>query len=323
MKDKGIVYALTGEYERGRVQGYHQKPSPNLLSVGAKSSDIKNLKKKDKINIVKLTDHNGNEEHLSKFTIGFEIEKNSLHRHSVREYELFCGFERDGSCGYEAVTHILPLVGDSTWKTKVFDMMWKARRILDDTHSPSDKRCGGHITIAARDVTGIDLLKKLRKYSGIIYAIYKGRLKNTYCSANNRMMLSDELNDLRYRIDNDHESTRNVDRSCLRRNGRYELTVFKDSAWMMGCPIEFRIPSRVSSVHMLMRRYELFYELMDTAVNHEGTTFKAFIRKVRPIIMSMYDGNSEKVSEVLKLSESFQSYIDTGILTDDIRRYIS
>ena len=319
MRDNGIVYALTGERERGVVTGYHQKPSPNLLNTGAKSSDIKNLKKKDKVNIIKLSH---DDEHKSRFTIGFEIEKTSLHRNSVKEYELFCGFERDGSCGYEAVTHILPLVGDSTWKTKVFDMMWKARKILDDTHSPSDKRCGGHITVAVQDVTGISLMAKLRKYSGILYAIYKGRLKNTYCAGNNRMLSNDEIIQLRDLMDIDHGSVEQVHRGCVRRNGRYELAVFKDSPYSEGCPIEFRLPSRVSSVHLLMRRYELLYELVNTAVNDDKCTFKSFIRKVRPIVMSMYDGDSQKVAEVLRLADSFQNYINTGVLTDDIRKYI-
>jgi hypothetical protein len=118
--EQGIEYKVTGERERGLIHSYHSKPSPLFHNRGAKSSDVTALTPRDLSNVIM------GDNIRSRFTIGFEVEKNELHRSAVREYELFCGFERDSSCGYEAVTNVLPLVGPSNWRTMVFDMMHNA-----------------------------------------------------------------------------------------------------------------------------------------------------------------------------------------------------
>ncbi len=179
----GIVYATTGQTERGQVSSYHRKPQPLFLNKTKHAIDVAGLKKAEQRTAIKF--EGGDYE--AKFTIGFEVEKNQLSRNAVREYELFCGFERDGSCGYEAVTHVLPLLPAGKWRTKVFDLMHKAEKIIDDRFSPSDKRCGGHITIAADGFTGEQLRAAVRKNAGIIYALFRNRLKNSYCNGNNRM----------------------------------------------------------------------------------------------------------------------------------------
>ena len=79
--------------------------------------------------------------------LGFEIEKLRFHGSSVREYPLLKGFEYDGSCGVEAITHVLPLLGKSLWRTKVFNMFVQAKKIISDEYSPSDSSCGGHDVI--------------------------------------------------------------------------------------------------------------------------------------------------------------------------------
>lgn len=77
------------------------------------------------------------------------------------------------------MTHILPLLPSGGWRTKVYDMMHKAERIIDDRYSPSDRRCGGHITIAVDGLSGDRLREAVRKNSGIIYALFRNRLKTT------------------------------------------------------------------------------------------------------------------------------------------------
>ena len=89
----GIIYQTTGNPSRGQVSSYHCKPSPNKLNKTAFRVDVSGLKTVDRKTI-----HFDGQEFESKFTIGMEVEKNSLHRGAVREYELFCGFENDGSC---------------------------------------------------------------------------------------------------------------------------------------------------------------------------------------------------------------------------------
>jgi hypothetical protein len=288
----GIEYKLTGQADRGEVQNYHRKPDPLSLAKGAKNSDIAQLKPADKRQVLAVDGF----DFKAKYTIGFEIEKNALSRNAVREYELFCGFERDASCGYEAVTHILPLLPASTWRNKVYDLFVKAEKIIDDRWSPSDKRCGGHITVAVDGMSGSELMPKLRKYSGIVYALFRGRLKNSYCSYNNRM---------RTHNDDDYQYGHHKYQTCL--------------AKTFGC--EFRLPSKVESVKQLMRRYELMYSVVNAAMTEQS--YKSFYSEIKPLVLSMYDGDSAKADQILELAKSFQTYINTGDISDDIRTYLS
>lgn len=274
---ESIQYITTGDYNRNRVVGYHRSPSPNHLGKGAKNGDVSTLKSAEKRNLIEV----GNGDYDSKFTIGFEIEKTRFSRGAVTEYALFAGFERDGSCGYEAITHILPLLPKGAWRNKVFNMMFEAKRIIEDSHSPSDVRCGGHITLAVDGMSGEQVMNALRKYSGVMYALFRRRLGNSYCRSNWKM-------------------------DAMSTNGRYQVCVNK------GDRVEFRLPNRVSSVKQLMRRYELCYTMLDFAVNRPNASFKTFLKAVTPIVSSMYGHEEVKVAEILTLSESFNKSLRTG-----------
>ncbi len=274
---ESIQYITTGDYNRNRVVGYHRSPSPNHLGKGAKNGDVSTLKSAEKRNLIEV----GNGDYDSKFTIGFEIEKTRFSRGAVTEYALFAGFERDGSCGYEAITHILPLLPKGVWRNKVFNMMYEAKRIIEDSHSPSDTRCGGHITLAVDGMSGEQVMDGLRKYSGVMYALFRRRLQNGYCRLNWEM---------------DANNT----------NGRYQVCSNK------GDRVEFRLPNRISSVKQLMRRYELCYTMLDFAINRPNASFKTFLKAVTPIVSSMYGHDEVKVAEILTLSESFNKSLRTG-----------
>jgi len=280
--ETGLTYVNDDNRERGMVQGYHRKPSPRDLSKGAKSSDIANLKSPSKRNLIDL----GNGDYDSKFTIGFEVEKNRLSRGAVKQYPLFCGFERDSSCGFEAVTNILPLLPSGQWRNKVFSMMHDAKRIIEDSSSPSDMRCGGHITIACEGMTGQELLEAIRVNSGIIFALFRKRLQNYYCKRN----LFLENTDL---VDVVHE---------------YHSHKFA-TALVKGNCVEFRLVSRFQSVKQMMRRYELFYELLDFSINKPNGSVASFLKKVTPIIKSMYSGDMDKTNEILDLGKAFSKMI--------------
>lgn len=283
----GIIYTTTGQRERGEVSSYHRKPQPLFLNKTKHAIDVSGLKKAVQRSAIKF--EGGDYE--AKFTIGFEVEKNQLSRNAVKEYELFCGFERDGSCGYEAVTHVLPLLPSGKWRTKVFDLMHKAEKIIDDRYSPSDRRCGGHITIACDGLTGEELRSAIRKNCGIVLALFRNRLKNTYCGENKR-------------LENIYNST------------RYQVTLSK------GDCLEFRLPSRFESVKQMMRRYELFYELVNYSINKPNGSHDGFLKVVTPIILSMYNGDTDKANEVLKLSKHFRAYILKGEIHQDIAQYL-
>jgi hypothetical protein len=287
MSTTGIVYTTTGQRERGEIASYHRKPQPLFLNKTKHAVDVSGLKKAEQRTAIKF--EGGDYE--AKFTIGFEVEKNQLSRNAVKEYELFCGFERDGSCGYEAVTHILPLLPAGKWRTKVFDLFHKAEKIIDDRFSPSDKRCGGHITVAVDGLSGEELRDAIRKNCGIVFALFRNRLKNNYCNGNSRLV-------------NGEFGT------------RYQVTLAKGNC------LEFRLPSRFESVKQMMRRYELFYELINYSVNKPNGSHDGFLKTIKPIIVSMYNGDTEKSEEVLRLSKLFRAYILKGEVNQDIASYL-
>jgi hypothetical protein len=302
---QGIVYKKTGQRSRGSVHHYHGKPAPLKLTYSPFKVDVAGLKPvQQRANIF----FNGLTYH-SKFTIGMEVEKNELSRGAVKEYELFCGFERDGSCGYEAVTHILPLLPAGSWRTKVFDMMHKAERIIDDRFSPSDKRCGGHITIGVEGMDGIELNEKVRKHAGIILALFRHRLNTKYCGANRRMQA------------HSYDTTFNSWGGSYEYNSREWHRKYQ-TALVKGDVLEFRVPSRFDSVKQMMRRYELFYEIVDFSINCPNGSHLSLMNRLRPIIISLYNGNVEKAEEIIGLAKHFRKFILDGTIHQDIANFL-
>ena len=313
MSNNGIVYGLTGERSRGSLEDYHRKPKPLMLNKTKHAIDVSGLKKIEQRTNLKFD----GEDYASKFTIGFEVEKNEMSRSAIKEYELFCGFEKDGSCGYfasssygyEAVTHILPLLPAGKWRTKVFDMMHKAEKIIDDRFSPSNGRCGGHITIGVDGLSGEDLRVLIAENSGIVLALFRHRLNNLYCGSNRR-------------IQNRYDSTFNSSLSGgsyyypSQRHYKYQVALVKDDC------LEFRLPSRFESVKQMMRRYELMYELVDFSVNKPNGSHDAFLKRIKPIILSMYNGDENKVQIVFTLAKHFRAFILKGKISPEIERYL-
>lgn len=293
----GIIYQKTGQRTRGQVQNYHGKPYPLKLNKTPFRVDVSGLKAVEQRTAIEFD----GSDFESKFTIGFEVEKNQLSRGAVREYELFCGFERDGSCGYEAVTHILPLLPAGMWRTKVFDMMHKAEKIIDDRFSPSDRRCGGHITIGVQGLSGDELREKIRGNCGIIYALFKGRLSNSYCNHNQRM----------------HESGLYYRKYANGYHHKYAVALVKDNC------LEFRIPSKFESVKQMMRRYELMYEVVNFSINNPSGSHDTLLKRVRPIVLSMYNGEVDKVDDIMKLAKHFRNFILKNDVHQDISAYVS
>lgn len=300
----GVVYTTTGNRDRGTIKRYHYKPSPLFLNKSSHRIDIAGLKPIEQRTAVKFDGR----EYESKFTIGFEVEKSSLSRGAVREYELFCGFENDASCGYEAVTHILPLLPAGQWRTKVYDMMYKADKIIDDRYSPSDKRCGGHVTIAVDGFTGDELREAVRKNAGIVLALFRKRLNNVYCGANRRMQSSNDDTFNSYSGSNAYYSRSN--------HWKYQTALVKGSC------LEFRLVSKFESVKQMMRRYELFYELVNYSINKPNGSFAGFLKVIKPIIVSMYNGDTEKAEAIMNLAKHFQKFINTGVVSEEIAEFL-
>ena len=294
----GITYSTTGERSRSQMNRYHGKPSVLDHSYGATEIDVKNIK--SKVTNVGLRIAN----YRSNYTIGFEIEKNEFGRGQRKEYALIQGYERDGSCGVEAVTNILPLLPRSQWRNKIFDMIFKAKGIMDDDKSPSNMRCGGHITIGVNGMSGEELNEKVRLNASILLALFRKRLKNGYVRHNLRMQ---PYNPQQYGDRLTHFN--GWDR-------KYQIALAKSNC------LEFRVPNRITSYKQMFRRYELMYEIVDFSIEKPNGRFSSLLKKVEPIILSMYEGDRAKVDMILSLAKDFYKFVKDGTISNSIEEFI-
>ena len=307
----GVLFTNTGHYGRDEVRGYHGKPSPIMRDKTKYPIDLVGVRRRDKVRAILQTD----EGFVARYTIGFEVEKNRFADGSVKEYPLFCGFESDGSCGVEAVTHILPLIPASTWRNKVFNMFYEAERVVDDTHSPSDERCGGHITIGVKGMRGEEILEKIRKNSAIILAMFRHRLTNKYCGANVNMI---NFHDNKY----GKEAKRAIRGVCEPDSGstRYQVALVKEISSNEGV-VEFRIPSRIQNVKQMVNRYELMYELVNFSINRPTATYESFLKEIMPILERTYQ-DPVRLQRTVELSRSFNKMIRTGRINKDVKEFV-
>ena len=233
-----------------------------------------------------------------RFTIGFEVEKNSFHRDAVKEYSLFSHFETDGSCGVEGVSNVLPLIGKSVWRNKILNMFSEAKYVLEDEFSPSDINCGGHINLAVKGMSGGHLADAMRPFSGIIYALYRFRLKRSWCESNIFMDVDE------------------CDWEGGRGSSKYQVCRIEHNR------IEFRLPSRVRSVADLNLRYRLMYEIVNYAVNNPNGTHRGLLGKLKPILMMMYNNDADKVAKVMELSKEFRKMLMTRKINHAVQPFI-
>jgi len=267
----------SGRYGRGYLSEYHNGPSSEDLSEGA------------------------------QFRVGFEIEKNEINGitdevgEHIGHYGLIARFETDSSCGHEgntgveAITHILPLSGvRSKRRRRVFNMMDQAADVINEECSV---HCGGHITISARikprqcrTYSSIDLLEKMRGNLGILYALYRLRLNNSFCDSNKG-------------IKKEH-------------HGGHCVVSLKG-----GGAIEIRLPNRVSNVKQLKLRYDLMYILVRRSL--DGTAYSKILKEVKPIIVKMYNKDRTKIKYIMDLAKHFRKYLISDYVSGEIDEFIN
>lgn len=224
----------------------------------------------------------------SRFFIGFEVEKNGFNTKNgtadcqgeyVGDFPLFAGYETDCSCGVEAITNVYTLddgKGHEKFKRDLFDSS-------DIVNSPADMSCGGHINVSAKDVNGDtipsdELYNAVKPYTSLLYAMFKRRLNNNYCSSNKKMDID-------------------------KRDAKYQPIRAKG-----GGIVEFRLFSAIKNAKQLERRYRLMYELMNAALVTKPT-FGQFINVCQPILKEMYSNHS-KVDRVMKEAFLFNAWIN-------------
>jgi hypothetical protein len=312
--------SLTAANSSGRtvsrtvVQGYQQSPNPENYAFTPFEIDLRGMNARQRAGNISRVCESGQYVYKAKFTIGMEVEKSRISREVLRGSELqnFCqlmkGIERDGSCGLEAITNILPLVPSSVWRNKMFNLMYQADTLIDEAYSQSDEmnqtgsyRCGGHITVSSTEHTASELNALMRPYYAILYALNRKRLANQYC-----------CNNITARTNAESYSTRiNQERT------KYQ-PIFEKSGNKL---LEFRLWSRFTSVKQMINRYKLMQLLVDFAVNDRGTYAK-FIKKAKPILLSMYNDNETKVNELIELSKAFRRMLKSNKINEKVMEFI-
>lgn len=271
------MYTITNRRNESRIMPYHQSPAPmDLRQVDTRH--IKGLPTSKRKNLTLSTDIRNRV--LSNFGIGFEIEKNTFHRGAVKASPILKGYEEDCSCGYEAITHILPLLDASTWRTELFEHVRDLEKIIDSNYSPADYRCGTHTTISIEGMTGAEIREAIRPFMGLFYSIFRYRLSNKYCGYDLQM------------------NGENVGGYC----SRYRTTLAKYRC------LEIRLPHAMTSTKDLMFLYELTYIMTDTAVNKPNTSFNAFLNKCKKTLMFWF-GDADKVEDILTVAKSMNRFL--------------
>lgn len=119
-----------------------------------------------------------------EFIVGIEVEK--VDRRFQRDAPVFellqtTGWrkESDGSLGdggYEMVSPKLPLLD----MNRIIKACEPVKKYIN---AQSDSSCGGHINVSRKGYSSRDLLKGMKGFVPIIYALYENRLTNRYCQA--------------------------------------------------------------------------------------------------------------------------------------------
>lgn len=211
--------------------------------------------------------------------IGFEIEKTDFmgcceEGDEVGIRDLIAAYELDGSCGVEAVTHILPLSMDRVVQSDIFKLMDESRDIID---SDFDDSCGGHMTISIEGYNATELQYLIRPYFGIFYALYYRRLHRGYCN-------------------------KNVMLDCEGCSDKYSVVNLKRRL------LEIRLPSAVTNVSTLKNRYKLMAVLIDHATRQDS--FYNFLMGAKPVLLEMYSGRESLVETRMQQAYEFQLMLD-------------
>ena len=241
-----------------RINAYHQSPSPYLYRGS------------------------------SGWLVGFEVEKtevdgNTEEGDSVEPLPLFSGWETDGSCGVEGITNAYDPLDPFTRDTFLRHLQ-DSREYVNE---PTNEKCGGHINLSHCGLTNNELFDKFRKYAGIYYALYKGRLNNEYCCGNKSLLASSD---------------------------KYVTVKRKPFG------IELRLVSRVPNDTVLARRFDLIAatcKCMD-----DNVSFGQALILHKDVLLEAYSNDRKRVAAIFRLAKHFQKWLHINETHPSIERYI-
>lgn len=225
---------------------------------------------------------------FSGWLVGFEVEKKSVggnddEGESVEATNLFAGWECDSSCGVEGITNCydpLDPVTCNLFRTHVSEAE-------DYLNEPTDKTCGGHINISKAGTDSDELFCYFRNYAPLWYAAFRKRLQNTYCNGNKPLHASCD---------------------------KYVPVNRKSFG------IEIRIPARVQSSGILLRRFD-WVGVTCQAID-DRLSFASYLKACKPIMLAAY-GDRQKVAYIYRLARHFSKWMDNrSVVHPSIASYI-
>ena len=160
-----------------------------------------------------------------QFGFGIEIEKGEMPTFTFNKVDFYeetgCVLEKDSSVsdGFELKTATYNLMND-----KIFERVEPLRKWCDIENI---KGAGGHVGFSCDTMNDEELLDGCKGFLPIIYAMYKGRINNTYCTGKSIDALKSDGEKMQ----------------AIRMRGHY---------------IEFRICSAVKSFNALLFRIKFF-----------------------------------------------------------------
>jgi len=215
---------------------------------------------------------------LSKFTIGFEVEKTSVNDcteqgEHVGDEPLFAGWETDSSCGVEGITHVYGLNNLDEFSNHV--------KYSSYTDEPTTSRCGGHINIC--DTTHTVKYWHIKSWCGLWWAMYRRRLRNDYSGGNKKVC--------------PYES----------RGGQRYQAIREKSIGNGKLLFELRLPNRVRDGEQLIRRFKLSQTWMKCiyafATEDWSYSTKKYADAVRGMPNWAYDDASKAERELTNIAE--------------------
>ena len=223
---------------------------------------------------------------LSKFTIGFEVEKTEVDGYSetgnpVEDQLLFAGWETDSSCGVEGITHVYGLNNLEKFVSHV-----EASPYVNE---PTSSRCGGHINIC--DNTSTIKYWHIKSWCGLWWAMYRKRLRNDYSGGNKKVC--------------PYEA----------RNGRYQA--IREKAVNGKSLFELRLPNRVRNGDQLIRRFKLSQSWMRCIYDYATEDWTYSTKKYPDVVKGMpnwaYDNNSEATQAHMKATTNLMADVPTPV----------
>lgn len=193
------------------------------------------------------------------YKIGFEAEKEDADvKESVNIYEFnritnnFWRKERDSSLddheGFELISPFMKLDAD-----RIMRYINSNSTLVDHINADTSKRCGGHIHLSHRNLSGSELYDTISGYFPIVLAMYRGRIRNSYSAAGSK--------------------------DDMKRGGRMAINVKSDR-------IEIRVFSAIKSVDQL--RFRL--KLLQFICSKPSEDFKTALDNIRASYKKLFSG---------------------------------